>query len=169
MDVGMDRVADHETQLTAYCLDRLKRIPKVRVYGNTDPGRSHERVGVIPFNIEGVHHYFVAAVLGYEGGVGVRSGCFCAHPYVVHLLQLPEEEQNTWKARVLGGDKSNMPGLVRASFGCYTNTDDVDRFADMVERVALGRYEGEYGLHGSSGEYVPVNYQEPLAQFFSLE
>jgi selenocysteine lyase/cysteine desulfurase len=169
MDVGMDRVADHEAQLTAYCLDRLKRIPKVRVYGNTDPGRSHERVGVIPFNIEGVHHYFVAAVLGYEGGVGVRSGCFCAHPYVVHLLQLPEEEQNTWKARVLGGDKSNMPGLVRASFGCYTNTDDVDRFADMVERVALGRYEGEYGLHGSSGEYVPVNYQEPLAQFFSLE
>jgi cysteine desulfurase/selenocysteine lyase len=32
--------------------------------------------------------FLVAAILGYEGGIGVRSGCFCAHPYVVHPLGL---------------------------------------------------------------------------------
>ena len=169
MEVGMDRVAEHEAQLTAYCLERLQRIPAVRVFGEADPARSHKRVGVIPFNVDGVHHYLVAAVLGYEGGIGVRSGCFCAHPYVVHLLQLSEAEQDRWKARVLGGDKSEMPGMVRASFGCYTNTEDVDRFVDMVERVSRGQYRGQYELHAPSGEYVPANYEEPLAGFFSLE
>ena len=169
MEVGMERVAEHEAQLTAYCLERLQRIPGVRIFGEADPGRSSERVGVIPFNVEGVHHYLVAAVLGYEGGVGVRSGCFCAHPYVVHLLQLSETEQARWKTRVLGGDKSEMPGMVRASFGCYTNTEDIDRFVEMVEHVSRGQFRGQYELHSPSGEYVPTNYNEPLAGYFSLE
>ncbi|MDH3456948.1 MAG: aminotransferase class V-fold PLP-dependent enzyme, partial [Gemmatimonadota bacterium] len=146
-----------------------QRIPGVRIFGEADPGRSSERVGVIPFNVEGVHHYLVAAVLGYEGGVGVRSGCFCAHPYVVHLLQLSETEQARWKTRVLGGDKSEMPGMVRASFGCYTNTEDIDRFVEMVEHVSRGQFRGQYELHSPSGEYVPTNYNEPLAGYFSLE
>ena len=35
-------------------------------------------------------HQLVAAILSYEHGIAVRSGCFCAHPYVVHLLDLDE-------------------------------------------------------------------------------
>ncbi len=169
MDVGMDRVAAHEAHLTAYALERLPTVPGIKLYGDTDPGTSDRRVGVIPFTIDGAHHYLVAAVLGYEGGVGVRSGCFCAHPYVVHLLQLPQAALESWKDRVLSGDKRNMPGMVRASFGCYSNTADVDRLVEMLERVARGDYEGSYELQPASGEYVPVGYQEPLAQFFTLE
>ena len=124
---------------------------------------------MIPFNIEGAHHYLVAAVLGYEGGIGVRSGCFCAHPYVVHLLDLPAEVRDSWKARVLAGDKSDMPGLVRASFGCYNTVDDVDRLIEMLDRVARGAYAGEYRLHAPSGEYEPTGWEDPLARYFSLE
>jgi len=169
MDVGMDRIAEHEAGLTAHCLERLKGISGIRVYGDSDPARSHERVGVIPFNVEGMHHYKAAAILGYEGGVGVRSGCFCAHPYVVHLLQLPVEEHTAWKQRVLHGDRSEMPGMLRASFGCYTTTEDVDRFVDMVERAVRGDYQGDYRLDVDTGEYAPAGYPEPLVEFFSLE
>jgi selenocysteine lyase/cysteine desulfurase len=168
MDVGMDNVAAHEAHLTAYTLERLRSVPGIRVYGEADPAKSDERVGVIPFNIDGVNHYLVAAVLGYEGGIGVRSGCFCAHPYVVHLLNLPEEERIAWKTQVLAGDKSHMPGMVRASFGCYSNTEDVDRLVEMLELVARGEYRGEYRIHGASGEYVPADYPEPLAEYFTL-
>ncbi|MGD2134590.1 MAG: aminotransferase class V-fold PLP-dependent enzyme [Gemmatimonadales bacterium] len=168
MDVGMDRIAAHEADLTRYLLERLRDRPHVRVFGESDPAKTDQRVGVVPFNLEGVHHYLTAAVLGYEGGVGVRSGCFCAHPYVVHLLQLEPEEQASWKARVLAGDKSDMPGLVRASFGCYTTTDDIDRLLTMLDRVAQHDYEGAYEVDPQSGEYTPVGYEEPLSRFFSL-
>ena len=169
MQVGMDNVAAHEAHLTAYMLERLREVPGIRVFGETDPAKSDQRVGVVPFNIEGVNHYLVAAVLGYEGGVGVRSGCFCAHPYVVHLLQLPESERDAWKSRVLGGDKTDMPGLVRASLGCYSNTDDIDRMVEMLNRVARGEYQGTYEVHTPSGDYVPRDYEEPLPRFFTLE
>lgn len=173
MEVGMDAIAAHEEELVKYALERLGRIPGVKIYGETDPAKASEKVGVIPFNLEGVSHFLLAAILGYEGGIGVRSGCFCAHPYVVHLLQLDEETAVSWRNQLLDGDKSNMPGMVRASFGCYNNTEDVDRLAEMVERVARGDYEGNYRLIPSSGEYVPVGadgpYEEPLADYFLLE
>jgi selenocysteine lyase/cysteine desulfurase len=169
MQVGMDNVAAHEAHLTAYALERMREVPGIRIFGEADPAKSDQRVGVIPFNIDGLNHYLVAAVLGYEGGVGVRSGCFCAHPYVVHLLQLPESERDAWTGRVLGGDKTDMPGLVRASFGCYSNTDDVDRMLEMLHLVASGEYEGTYEVHTPSGDYVPSDYEEPLPRFFTLE
>jgi selenocysteine lyase/cysteine desulfurase len=169
MEIGMDAVAHHEAELTSYALERLATIPKITIYGDADPSRAAHRVGVIPFNVEGVSHYLVAAILGYEGGIGVRSGCFCAHPYVVHLLQLPADIRDAWKARVLAGDKSDMPGLVRASFGCYNTTADVDRLIEMLEIIAAGSYSGTYELHAASGEFLPTGYQDPLQDYFTLE
>ena len=168
MAAGMDAVAAHEQELLAYAIERMQAVPGVQIYGETEPTRLGEKVGVIPFNMSGVSHFLLAAILGYEGGIGVRSGCFCAHPYVVHLLQLDEHTAHTWRDQLLGGDKSHMPGMVRASFGCYNNTDDVDRLVEMLQRIARGDYQGEYRLNRASGEYLPVNYVEPLADYFLL-
>ena len=66
-------------------------------------------------------------------------------------------------------NKSNMPGMVRMSFGCYNNTEDVDRLLDMVGRVARGDYQGNYQLDRRSGEFYPLNYADPLADHFLLE
>ncbi len=168
MAVGMDAVAAHEQELLAYAIERLQAVPGMHIYGETNPARLHEKVGVIPFNLAGVSHFLVAAILGYEGGIGVRSGCFCAHPYVVHLLQLDETSAHSWRGQLLGGDKSNMPGMVRASFGCYNNTDDVDRLVEMLRRIAAGNYQGDYCLNRATGEYLPASYVEPLAEYFLL-
>jgi selenocysteine lyase/cysteine desulfurase len=169
MDVGVDKIAAHEHELLTYSLQRLRDVPGIRIYGEADPACAQEKVGVIPFNLQGISHFLVAAILGYEGGIGVRSGCFCAHPYVVHLLGLTAEESRTWRARVLSGDKSHMPGMVRLSFGCYNNTEDVDRLVEMLQRIVRGDYRGDYRLESGSGEYIPANYQEPLAEYFLLE
>jgi cysteine desulfurase/selenocysteine lyase len=143
-------------------------VPGIRLYGQSDPARANEKVGAIPFNMVGISHFLVAAILGYEGGIGVRSGCFCAHPYVVHLLQLDERTAGSWRDQMLRGDKSNMPGMVRASFGCYNNKDDVDRLVEMLERVVKNQYIGDYQLIRSTGEYIPTGYEDPLAQHFLL-
>jgi len=167
MDVGMDAIAAHENELVVRALERLARVPGLRIYGETDPHRAREKVGVIPFNLDGVPHALAATILGYEGGIGVRHGCFCAHPYVVHLLGLDARETATWRAQMVRGEKSDMPGLVRASFGCYNTTDDVDRLADMLERVARKDYRGRY-RQLSSGEFVPEDHTDDFTAHFAL-
>jgi selenocysteine lyase/cysteine desulfurase len=155
--------------LIAYILTRLREIDGVHIYGETDPAKSSERVGAIPLNLDGISQFLVAAVLGYEGGIGVRAGCFCAHPYVVHLLQLAGEQAATWRAELLAGDKSNMPGMLRVSFGCYNNTDDVDRLIDMLGRIRRGEYAGDYWQERASGEYFPAGYEDRFGDYFLLE
>lgn len=169
MEVGMDLIETHEEILISYALEQLKTVPGVTIYGETDPQRAKDKVGVIPFNLEGYHHALLAAILGYEGGIGVRSGCFCAHPYVVHLLDLNEEEAEKWREQLREGDKSDMPGMLRMSFGCYNTTDDVDKLVDMLRKLSKGEYKGNYELIPSSGEYKPIDFEEPFKEYFSLK
>ena len=67
MDTGMENVERHEAWLTTYALERLQSLPGISLYGATDPHRTHDRVGVIAFNLAAIHHALVAAILGYEG------------------------------------------------------------------------------------------------------
>lgn len=165
---SMERIADHEHQLLGYALNQMQQIPGISLYGMPHEGGVDEKVGVIPFNLQGISHFKTAAILGYEYGIGVRSGCFCAHPYVVHLLDLPSEATSQWRKQMKAGDRSNMPGMVRVSFGCYNNQADVNRLIEALHQIADGGYRAEYQLDPASGEYTPVGYKEPLEQYFSL-
>lgn len=169
MNVGMDNIAAHEEELIVYTLKKLGALDNVTIYGETDPAHASEKVGVVPFNVDTVPHFLTSAILGYEAGIGVRSGCFCAHPYVVHLLNLSDEEQQSWQKQILSGSKADMPGMVRASFGCYNSIEDVDRLVEMVEKISRGEYRGDYVQEEGSGEYIPVNYEEPLSDYFLLD
>jgi cysteine desulfurase/selenocysteine lyase len=157
-EVGMDAIAAHEAELTAYALKKMTAMPGLTVYGSTDPDFAPQRVGVIPFQVNGVIHGKVAAILGFEGGIGVRNGCFCAHPYVLHLLKVSHEEYNRFRGRVMQHNRADLPGLVRMSFGCYNNFEDVDRLVEMLERIIRGDYRGEYRVDERSGSYYPKGF-----------
>ena len=157
-EVGMDAVAAHEAELTAYTLKKLTAMPGITVYGSTDPDFAPNRVGVIPFQVNGVVHGKVAAILGFEGGIGVRNGCFCAHPYVLHLMKVTDDEYNRFRGRVLNHNRADLPGLVRMSFGCYNNTADVDRLVEMLERIVRRDVRGEYFVDEPSGSYFPKGF-----------
>ena len=109
---------------------------------------------MVPFTVDGVDHALVAAVLGYEHGIGVRSGCFCAQPYVAHLLDLEPDVRDTWQDRARVGDKRGAPGMVRASLGLANDGEDVDRLLDAVRRVVAGDVLGTY-VADEHGEYRP--------------
>jgi selenocysteine lyase/cysteine desulfurase len=135
----MEEVAQHEADLTRYALKGLNHIRGVRVFGDQDPARAEERLGVIPIQLDNVPHFLVAAILGYEFGIGVRSGCFCAHPYILHLLGLSDEEAANVRQQMMAGDRSDMPGMIRASFGLYNTYEDVDAWMPYI-----GNYKGKY-------------------------
>jgi selenocysteine lyase/cysteine desulfurase len=157
MEIGMDEIARHEASLTSYALERLQAVPGVTVYGGSGAAASVDRVGVIPFNVGSVHHALVAAILGHEGGIGVRNGCFCAQAYVVRLLGLTSQEQSRWQRALLAGDRSLKPGMVRISLGAYNTTDEIDALIDMVQRITRNDYEGQYYQVRETAEFRPTS------------
>jgi len=158
-EIGLDRIAAHEIELTRYATSRLSAIAGLRIHGPADSPDSPAKVGVIPFTIAGIDHGLVAAVLGYEHGVGVRSGCFCAHPYVAHLLHLDRTESETWLDQVRAGDKRGAPGMVRISLGCYNDVSDVDVTVAALRRLIAGDITAAYGAD-RDGSFHPVDYVE---------
>jgi selenocysteine lyase/cysteine desulfurase len=166
--IGMAEVARHEAELTSYALERLPDVPGIHLFGDTSPDRATERLGVIPFHLKNISHFLAAAVLGHEFGIGVRSGCFCAHPYILHLLGLNEAEAHTVRANILAGDRSNMPGLIRASFGLYNTIEEIDILVDALTQISRGTYRGKYVQDRASGEYKPQDWQPEFSRYFSI-
>jgi selenocysteine lyase/cysteine desulfurase len=134
--VGWEAIAAHDAHLHTRMRAGLAAIPGVTVLG---PGVGEVDLPLVTFTVTGTPHALVAARLSAEHAVGVRHGCFCAHPYLVRLLGLgPDEIARHWDA-VRGGDRRELPGAVRASAGLSTSSDDVDRFVTAVADVASGR------------------------------
>jgi len=168
-EITMDALARHEAKLTAHALRRLSEIEGVEIYGQTDPNQAAERLGVIPLNVRGVDHYKVAAVLSFEGGIGVRNGCFCAHPYILRLLRVTEQQAARYQQEIVDGSRVNLPGLVRVSFGCYNTMKEVDRLAEILTRLVAGEIEGDYEQDPASGAYWPRGYRADLDRYFSFD
>ena len=167
--IGMDNIARHEAELTAYALERLTTVPGLHLFGDRDPRNAADRLGVIPLILDGASHFKVASILGHEFGIGVRSGCFCAHPYILHLLGLSASGAREVRNHMLAGDRSNMPGLVRASFGLYNTTEEVDALVEALSRIARGAYSGKYHQVMTSGEYIPQGWLPEFENYFSIQ
>jgi cysteine desulfurase/selenocysteine lyase len=99
--LGMERVREHERELTGYLLDRLQEVPGLRFVG---PPESESRGGLVSFTIEGMHAHDIAE-LANRGGVCIRAGHHCAQPLM----------------RCLG-----VGATARASVGVYNEPSDVD-------------------------------------------
>lgn len=160
--VGMDAIAAHEMALTRHALRQLNRLEGVRIYGSADPDQLDDRLGAITFQVRGVPHTKVAAILSFEGGIGVRNGRFCAQPYLLKMLDVSGERYQAYKEQVLSHDRSDLPGLVRMSFGCYNTQEEIDALVAMLERILRGDYRGDYVLHKATGDYLPRGF-DPAA------
>jgi cysteine desulfurase/selenocysteine lyase len=125
-------------------------------------------VGVIPFNVVGTDHYKVAAALSFEGGIAVRNGCFCAHPYILRLLEVSGKEALRHQQDIVNGSRVGLPGLVRISFGCYNTVEEVDHALDVLAQIAAGELEGDYVQDTVSGACWPRGYEPDYNQYFYL-
>jgi selenocysteine lyase/cysteine desulfurase len=166
-EIGMDALVAHECRLTGYLLQRLAALPAVKVYGISDPERAAEKTGVIPFAVAGLSHMLVAAILSAESGIGVRNGSFCAQPYIRHLLQI-DPNQTEIHCDDTSQIRSQMPGLVRVSFGCYNTEAEIDYLIEALERIAKRRYQGKYRFDSATGSFAPREFAPPVSAYFSL-
>ena len=107
--LGIDAVGAHESELTAYALERLGEVPGLTIFGP----RELPRGPAISFGLEGVHPHDVAEILGRED-ICVRAGHHCTQPLM----------------RKLG-----VAATSRASFGVHNSCADVDRLVTGLAEV----------------------------------
>ena len=151
--IGMPEIEHHDHQLARQLQSGLAEIPGVTVLGPSTP-----KLPIATFTIDHLHHTLVAARLSAEHGIGVRHGCFCAHPYLMRLLALTDDQVHEYRDAVLRGDRRQMPGAVRASATIATSTTDIDRFLAAVAAIADGTPPPvTYQQDEYTGDYWPDN------------
>ena len=99
--------------------------------------------------------------LSAEWGIGVRHGCFCAHPYLIRLLGLSSSDVSAYREQVIDGDHRSMPGAVRASCSLSSTAEDVSYLLEAVSAIAKDASEGTapavpYVQDRRTGDFWPV-------------
>lgn len=106
--IGMERLHAWDRELVAYATEAMSEVPALRFSGDPDT-----RSGLVPFTVEGVHPFDLGTLLDHHG-VAIRVGHHCAQPLMRRL---------------------GVPATARASFGAYTNREDIDRFVVGLREV----------------------------------
>ena len=107
-EIGLENIAQHESKLLQYAIERLSEIDGFRLIGNAP-----QKAGVISFMINDLHPYDIGMILD-KLGIAVRTGHHCAQPVM---------------------DAFCIPGTVRASLAIYNTKDDVDRLVEGVKKA----------------------------------
>ena len=108
-EIGLDRISAHERELTRYCMERLRNIDGMRLFGE-----SEGKDAVVSFLVGDIHHLDLGTLLD-RLGIAVRTGHHCAEPLMQRL---------------------GIQGTVRASFALYNTKEEIDILADGITRVS---------------------------------
>lgn len=107
----MDKIRDHEKELTRYALEKVAEIASIKVY---NPKNEEKQVGILLFEAKGIEAHDLAITLDEFSNIAVRSGMHCAEPLVSSL---------------------NPKGLDRASFYLYNTKEEIDEFAQALKTI----------------------------------
>jgi selenocysteine lyase/cysteine desulfurase len=155
MALGMDAVAAHERSLAVRMWTALESIPGLELL-TLWPRGTVDRVGVATFTLAGFRDPLLAAILSAEHAIGVRHGCFCAHPLMTHLLGVPPAQEQRLHAELRAGRSPQLPGAVRASIGLGTTVEDIDRLTGALREIAVQGPRSDYVHVPEHDEYRPV-------------
>ncbi len=107
-NIGLDNIAAHEHELLEYATKRLEAIPGMRIFG-----KASHKSAVLSFVIGNIHPLDLGTLLD-RLGIAIRTGHHCAQPLV---------------------ESMGVQSVARASFALYNTIEEVDAFADGIERV----------------------------------
>lgn len=107
--VGLDNIEAHEQELTRYCMEQLKTIDGMRLFGE-----ARQKDAVVSFLVGDIHHLDMGTLLD-RLGIAVRTGHHCAQPLMARL---------------------GITGTVRASFALYNTKEEIDALVAGIRRVS---------------------------------
>ncbi len=101
--IGWDNILEHERDLTAYTIEQLNGLEKVKIMG---PNNLEDRLGVISFIIPGIHPHDISEIVDKEK-VAIRAGHHCAQMLTKKVLK--------------------VPATARISLAMYNDKSDIDK------------------------------------------
>ena len=107
--LGMDNIAAHEQELTRYCMQEMRKIDGMRIFGEAE-----HKDAVVSFLVKDIHHLDMGTLLD-RLGIAVRTGHHCAQPLMIRL---------------------GIQGTVRASFALYNTKEEIDTLVAGINRVS---------------------------------
>jgi len=107
-ELGLDSIATYEKDLLEYATRKLDAINGLKIVGT-----AKDKISVISFNLENIHHYDAGMVID-KMGIAVRTGHHCAEP----LMQ-----------------QFNIEGTIRASFAFYNTKEEIDKLCEAIQTV----------------------------------
>lgn len=165
MGTGMTRISGVEGVLLDVAYQGLRRVPGLTIH-QLWPG--HASVPVITFTLGGMPYGLLAAVLSAEYGIGVRSGCFCAHQLVAHLLGIDPKHARSLYTDAQSG-RAPLPGAVRVSLGHGTTTDTLTVLFDALNRITENGPKADYQCTTDRSHWWPVpDPRPPLVTYGEL-
>lgn len=130
--VGPRRMLEHEVDVARQTLARLSGHPRIRLLGPQEL----PRLSIISFNVEGLHHDLVSALLDHLFGIQNRAGCSCAGPYGHRLLGIDRDRSESYRRQIARGLQGVKPGWVRVSIPFFASEEDVAFILSAIEFVA---------------------------------
>jgi len=132
-DFGFEQVKAHDDAVMCELIAGLRNINGLNVYADANLPRT----GAVAFNVSGIDHGLLAAILNDYYAIAVRNECFCAHPYVSSLIK-----QELWELDLSGVPEDKQEayinckrGMVRASVSLYNTTGDVARLCGALQEI----------------------------------
>jgi selenocysteine lyase/cysteine desulfurase len=121
-----------------WMLHGLAQIAGLKIYGIKDPDSPGfaQKGGVIVFSLKEIMANRVAKELAERGGIGVRSGCHCAHMLVKHLVNVSPQLERFQGLMLTLLPQINLPGLVRVSLGIGNSKEDADSLIRVLGNIA---------------------------------
>ena len=145
--IGFDVIQAEEQALTARALRGLAQVPGLEIYGIKDPDSPQfaHKGGVIVFRMEGFMANRVAKQLAERGGIGVRSGCHCAHLLIKRLINISPALEQFQGVIVTLFQQQSLPGLTRVSLGLENSAEEVDTLLRVLGNIAARPRTGSNG------------------------
>jgi len=167
--IGMDYILKKDLAMTNKLLSKMISIPDIVIYGDTDT-ETCPRAASISFNVIGLDHGIVAAILNDYYNIAVRNECFCAHPYVEKMLQQTHSNQikniknidNPWHIEP-------WMGMVRVSLGLYNTHEDLDFFATALNDIVQKKhwFKEKYSID-TEGNYIHKEFKFTGEEYFNM-
>lgn len=132
---GWNNIDRQEKLVIKEVLSGLSSINSCKLYINPERFLNEDRIGTIPFNLEGIHHSLLAAVLEHEYGIEVRAGTICNHRLVARWLKVNNDEQNYVNKETAKGNRLASYGVVRASIGIQNSLEDAKALTSALKQI----------------------------------
>lgn len=130
--MGAKNIIEREHELLKIAFDELPKIKGIHILARD----IEERIGVITFYSEIVHHNLIVKLLNDRFGVQTRGGCSCAGPYGHYLFHIDKNVSHLFTKKIESGDSREKPGWVRVSLHPTLSNDELYFIIDALKQIS---------------------------------